>query len=355
MVKEVCLNYDRDKNIDTIKGIAIFLVVWGHLIQYSGANRFDFYNDNIFKIIYSFHMPLFMIISGYLFYFSFKKRSWIDLMKNKIKTILKTIVIWNIIRYLILSAVEYMLEGKFSFSVIEMIRQMKGLWFLWAVLICSILVGTIGRCRSNIMEEILLICCMPVIKLLPNEKYVIFVYPFFVLGYLFNKYRNNISDEVIKLRFLTLLIFPVMWFFYEKKHYIYVSGIDIFNSVYGVWGQIEINIFRWIIGLVGSICVITIVQLIFRNKKKYTTSIITKLGTISLQVYVIQSILIEEVYKRVYLSLCNYYDYNVLLGNIIVYDLVITLILTFIFLLVINFLIKLIRKSCIVNNVLFGR
>ena len=97
------------------------------------------------------------------------------------------------------------------------------------------------------------------------------------------------------------------------------------------------------------------VEIIFSYNKKCNIKIISKLGTISLQVYVIQSILIEEIFGRGYLLVCNHYDYNALLNNIVIYDLVITLLLAFIFLVVIDFLIKLIRKNYTVNNVLFGR
>lgn len=58
----------RNEKIDFLKGVAIFLVVYGHIIQYCIKNKGDFFLNLVFKIIYSFHMPLFMIISGYLFY-----------------------------------------------------------------------------------------------------------------------------------------------------------------------------------------------------------------------------------------------------------------------------------------------
>jgi len=64
----------RNNTIDIIKAVAIILVCIGHSIQFgSGFNILseEIFFDNIcFKIIYSFHMPLFMLISGYLFYFS---------------------------------------------------------------------------------------------------------------------------------------------------------------------------------------------------------------------------------------------------------------------------------------------
>ena len=55
----------RNKTIDIIKGIAIFLVVLGHVIQFRFLPE-SFDENYLFRMIYSFHMPLFMFLSGYL-------------------------------------------------------------------------------------------------------------------------------------------------------------------------------------------------------------------------------------------------------------------------------------------------
>ena len=52
----------RNDVIDIAKGISIFLVVFGHLCQ--GGNYVDAY---FYAMIYSFHMPLFFFVSGYLY------------------------------------------------------------------------------------------------------------------------------------------------------------------------------------------------------------------------------------------------------------------------------------------------
>ena len=61
----------RDISFDIAKGIAIFLVVWGHVLQQGIPAAVE--EHYIFKTIYAFHMPLFAVISGYFFYFSAKK------------------------------------------------------------------------------------------------------------------------------------------------------------------------------------------------------------------------------------------------------------------------------------------
>lgn len=49
--------------LDAMKGILIILVILGHSIQDTIS---DYQNNFLFRFIYSFHMPLFFAISGYL-------------------------------------------------------------------------------------------------------------------------------------------------------------------------------------------------------------------------------------------------------------------------------------------------
>lgn len=62
----------RSNYLDILKGYAIILVVFGHCIQYgSGLQAMSnglYFDNKVFQMIYSFHMPLLMLISGYLFY-----------------------------------------------------------------------------------------------------------------------------------------------------------------------------------------------------------------------------------------------------------------------------------------------
>lgn len=67
----------RIKYWDLLKGIAIFLVVWGHTIQYGGSGSI-FFDNKAFIFIYSFHMPLFLLISGYFLAKSAGRRSFVQ-------------------------------------------------------------------------------------------------------------------------------------------------------------------------------------------------------------------------------------------------------------------------------------
>ena len=67
----------RDLSIDTLKGFLILLVILGHLI---GSLKFSW--PGVWNLIYTFHIPLFVLILGY-----FSKRDIIN-VKNIIKPLL---------------------------------------------------------------------------------------------------------------------------------------------------------------------------------------------------------------------------------------------------------------------------
>jgi fucose 4-O-acetylase-like acetyltransferase len=59
---EISTIKQRDIGIDAVRGMAILLVVFGHVIQYQNPASYD--KDATFRVIYSFHMPLFFFVSG---------------------------------------------------------------------------------------------------------------------------------------------------------------------------------------------------------------------------------------------------------------------------------------------------
>ena len=60
---------NRDSFFDALKGLAIFLMVVGHAIawMYPEETLYSFKNNLGVNVIYSFHMPLLFVVSGYFF------------------------------------------------------------------------------------------------------------------------------------------------------------------------------------------------------------------------------------------------------------------------------------------------
>ena len=73
---------NRIEWIDYSKGILIILVIAGHAIP-----EFDLHLDYLAHFIYSFHMPAFFILSGYLFRYK-KDINTVEFAKKKAKQLL---------------------------------------------------------------------------------------------------------------------------------------------------------------------------------------------------------------------------------------------------------------------------
>lgn len=99
--------YKKDEIVwlSVLQGWAMLLVVIGHVRH--GASTFV-WETPLQNFIYSFHMPLFMFISGYLFYLTQmrKSKAYSEMIKNKAQRLL--------IPYFILSLVTLLLKVTFS-------------------------------------------------------------------------------------------------------------------------------------------------------------------------------------------------------------------------------------------------
>ena len=91
---------NRNYTFDNIKIILIFLVVFGHLINVVYTEK-PFIIQIIWIIIYTFHMPLFVLISGY-----FSKGYSVSLKADKILTGL-------VIPYFVFNTIFCILDKKF--------------------------------------------------------------------------------------------------------------------------------------------------------------------------------------------------------------------------------------------------
>ena len=58
-----------------------------------------FFDDPVFKAIYSFHMPMFMLVSGYLFAFSVRRRKGLEIIAQKLRTLVLPILIWSLVPF----------------------------------------------------------------------------------------------------------------------------------------------------------------------------------------------------------------------------------------------------------------
>ena len=138
-------NNNRDAFLDIAKGLAIILVVVGHVIQGS-SEKFD---DLLwFRVIYSFHMPLFVFLSGAVAAIAFRsdsiqdgigsalKRAQTKISKASIRLLLPFIA-WCVINQLIY----HHSDSVISALILAFRRPDTALWFLLAIFYCIVLIS----------------------------------------------------------------------------------------------------------------------------------------------------------------------------------------------------------------------
>ena len=136
LIKENIVKKNRIECIDIAKGITILLVVIGHVSSLPIV---------INKIIYSFHMPLFFILSGYFF----RKESLIQIAKRMFQTlIIPYLVVGGIMRIINITK-NYLNEQPFDledllslfgvcWQVGDRIVSVGAIWFLIVLFLAKI-------------------------------------------------------------------------------------------------------------------------------------------------------------------------------------------------------------------------
>lgn len=287
----------RNDNLDIAKGIAVLLMVLGHCIQYGNGNEFlqqqYYYNDIVYRSIYSFHMPLFAVIGGYLLSGSLKKKSIIDVLDSRVKSLGVPIVVWSLVNYII----EVLTYGR-SEGIIGGLKQyfwtlMGTFWFLWAMLFCTVCVLFVHNiCKDAVVVFVIVFILNMITPDGYNLNYFKFLYPFFAVGYLWKakdigKEMNEIliSKKKVILGGVLFVIWLALLTQFKKEMFIYQSGFSLIGKE-NIGNQLFIDVFRILIGFCGSVCILLLTSCI---RKTAIAAFFIKLGKQSLGIYIINN------------------------------------------------------------------
>lgn len=171
----------RDTKIDTLKFLLIFLVVLGHLSYHD-------YGLGINKLIYSFHMPLFVFLSGY-FTKSEQENGVEDHRKKHAKWAVRILLI-----YLCAQAghalLTLLLGGSLSWKML--IYPQLALWYLLCLVYWRVAVWTLFRNTDDRVLFVLSVFLSILSGIVPLNEELSFqrafaFFPFFIAGFLFRK------------------------------------------------------------------------------------------------------------------------------------------------------------------------
>ena len=309
----------RNLYLDILKFVNIILVIIGHSIQYGSGMEYlvggkCLYNP-IFSFIYSFHMPLFMLISGYLFYFSCKNKTENELLFAKAKQILIPLFCWSFVSLLVHIIKIVLGVSSYKLSIIWILQTILsgfwgGPWFLWAIWWSSLSI-IIGRKFFKDSPIFYFIICISMFFVPDKDNTAVykFMLPFFILAYLFNKFDlKNKLEKIYSHKvfgFTILFAFLILLPHFNFDTYIYTTGYYILdkNIVY----QLHNDCFRFVIGLVGSIAVMCIVHAFVDVIPLVINRCMAYIGSCTLGIYLVSNYIFDEVLKHLPIMGLNYW------------------------------------------------
>lgn len=263
----------RETYLDIAKGIGIFLVVVGHCIpDASSVNGISSpLMRIIFHVIYSFHMPLFFFISGFLF--SASK----DTLKNKYKSIYKKakrLIVPYVFVGLCYAPLKLLLSqfANKPYNIHDLWKMLIGinpdgeLWFLYALFVISVIAIIVEGVNSKIILLISLIVTL-------NNSFLIIVtnhaFYFFLGAYI----RNNtccLFDKNLKIASL---------------HFIVFVSANLMQKIFGYYPV------GHILTAVSGIYLTLFISELLANIHNKATVILTTLGLYSMDVYILSDII----------------------------------------------------------------
>lgn len=298
----VRISKGRDVSFDIMKTVAIFLVVLGHCLQSLYPEKGCFIGKPLFLYIYSFHMSLFMMISGY---FSVKAlngkfRSMIIQKTRQLLwpavTVGGAILMFDIL----IAAVTHnsiSLIGELNTFVFDL-WFIKSLFLLFVISWCFMFIVN-AFSRGGFMVAIVFAF---IITHIVNVYAVSVFLPCFLLGYIMRKAKLFEKDfkslVVILCLLLGVYFFLLQWWNYDYGEYEFFNVRRIAQIDKPMLLGLRAEAFRIIIGMAGGLSVMIIIKLITPLLIRLKVSFwMQRYGMETLGIYCLQSIVLERLMK----------------------------------------------------------
>lgn len=232
---------ERNYFVDNLKGLLIFLVVFGHFLEsYLGDSNVIKY---IYIVIYSFHMPLFALCSGYL-----------ANAKTPFKKILKYFLFFVVLQTIV-AIVQTILNGAFTISYI--ITPYWILWYLLSFTFWLLLLKALKKVNlitiGLFFLTALLVGYIPQIGVVLSLSRTITLFPFFIVGYYIKKTPiNYIKIKKVLSYIAPILTIAVLTFFIFYLNIIQISDLYFktsYHENFSLINRLILYVFAFILSL----------------------------------------------------------------------------------------------------------
>lgn len=279
----------RIEYLDYIKAFAIFMVIVGHSIQF--LSTCDELNT-VYCFIYSFHMPLFMTLSGFFIAKSFD---------NGIKYFLTTRSRQLLLPVLSFSIVVFLIHWLTPLDMtmgLDFFAYIFGgdMWFLKYLFACSLM----AFIAKMIFRKTYLAAIIPTVLLISLSRVGLFrLLPFLWLGYYIHKYEYLISKHMKWLLLISATAFAFLLVFWKMEYDAPLYRIVTFkHGVTISFHAFCVVVYRFLIGAFGSFFFICLFKMMcdknIQTKFPTLSRYLMNAGKRTLGIYCLQIYLLEH-------------------------------------------------------------
>ena len=193
---------ERDYYFDNLKAVLIFLVVLGHFLL---PIHDDNFLVNLKRLIYVFHMPLFIFVSGYFSKSIYKNGKY---NFEKILYFLKAYIIFVVAIQIVYALFHYR-----KFSDINFFKQSGAPWYMFAMMTWYLLIPVVKKMKPTLVFAISIPLALivgyfdSVGDVLCLSRILVFG-PFFFLGFFMDK--DSLAKAMNKKFCLPVIALAVM-------------------------------------------------------------------------------------------------------------------------------------------------
>ncbi|MFA8437273.1 MAG: acyltransferase family protein [Marinifilaceae bacterium] len=255
----------RNSLLDNAKFLMIFFVVFGHLIEPFIKQNVVF--ETIYKIIYSFHMPVFIIISGILT----KQTPRIGREKKLIQSILVPLIVFTFLY----ETSDLILKGAPS----HYIRSFSPYWILWFLLslFCWRMVAPFFiKLRYPVLASIIISMIagyFDSIGCFLSLSRTLYFFPFFLIGFLFTPeiFSHKKLVSIPKVVLVSVLILNILFFIlFPDINHRWLYGSCSYTCLGAVgWTASLIRFGFLVLSFISSVAILLLIP----NRKMFFSSI----------------------------------------------------------------------------------
>lgn len=262
---------ERNYLLDNAKITLMFLVVLGHGLELVPNSPLL---QTLYLVIYSFHIPMFVLISGML--------AKIDLTKKALFGQVSSLLIPLFVFEVLYELLEFLRYDTLSHYTLNL-QPYWLLWFLWSLFFWKLLLPVVYCFRFPVVVSIIIAVlagyCPETGYYLGLSRTLTF-FPFFVLGYtlspaFFQRLQNNHRGFFITV---VLLAFILFWYFNKLPSQWFYGSLSYSALGFNHWTAGFIRLLIYSVSFLVGVCVIALIP----NKLLS----ITAFGERSLYIYI---------------------------------------------------------------------